>query len=129
MVDSPPQHRRSVQFFVRYSGGVFVPRLLPPHVSAEAASGDGATNEYTAGRLDEKEKEPSHEKWTDEDEAALVALTATDFDLKDTQLGRLEASRKREFEGAIKRMPKDEALEYVQGLFGMVNNAESTAEV
>ena len=52
--------------------------------------------------MDEKEKEPSYEKWTDEDEAALVALTATDFDLKETQLGRLEAQRKREFEGTIK---------------------------
>ena len=79
--------------------------------------------------MDEKEKEPSYEKWTDEDEAALVALTATDFDLKETQLGRLEAQRKREFEGTIKRMSRDGALKYIEGLFGVDNNVENTAEV
>ena len=79
--------------------------------------------------MDEKEKEPSYEKWTDEDEAALVALTATDFDLKETQLGRFEAQRKREFEGTIKQMSRDGALKYIEGLFGVDNNVENTAEV
>ena len=45
--------------------------------------------------MDEKEKEPSYEKWTDEYKSALVALTATYFDLKETHMGRLEAQRKR----------------------------------
>ena len=79
--------------------------------------------------MDDKQKEPSYEKWTDEDEAALVALTATYFDLKDTQLGRLKAQQKREFEGTIKRMSRDGALKYMEGLFGVDKNVENTAEV
>ena len=65
----------------------------------------------------------------DEDEAALVALTATDFDLKETQLVCLEAQRKREFEGTIKRISRDGALKYIEGLFGVDNNVENTTEV
>ena len=79
--------------------------------------------------MDEKEKEPSYEKWTNEDEAALVALTAADFDLKETHLGRLEAQRKREFEGTIKLMSRDGALKYIEGLFVVDKNVENTAEV
>ena len=79
--------------------------------------------------MDEKKKAPGYSKWTEEDETDLVALKATDFDLKETQLGRLEAARKKEFEGSIIRISKEDRLQYIEMLKDMPNNGETTAEV
>ena len=80
--------------------------------------------------MDEKKKAPDYSKWTEDDETELVALKATNFDLKETQLGRLEAARKKEFEGSIIRMPRmEDRLQYIEMLKDMPNNGETTAEV
>ena len=51
--------------------------------------------------MDEKKKAPGYSKWTEEDETDLVALKATDFDLKETQLGGLEAARKKNLKALL----------------------------
>ena len=58
-----------------------------------------------------------------------MALKATDFDLKETQLGGLEAARKKEFEGSIIRISKEDRLQFIEMLKDMPNNGETTAEV
>ena len=68
---------------------------------------------------------PAYRKWTDEEELELVNLQrGASFSLKETQLGRLEEERKKEFEGSIARMPRAEGLAYLETLKDKVYNSE-----
>ena len=59
---------------------------------------------------------PAFEPWTDQDDAKLEELERSDFLLRDTQLGRLEAQCQLEFEGSVASMPKEQAAAYLEQL-------------
>jgi hypothetical protein len=51
---------------------------------------------------------PAYERWTDEEEQRLVALRATNIDIRDTQNGREVALKKRELEAAADYFNREE---------------------
>ena len=73
--------------------------------------------------IDENRPEPTFEKWTDADEAAMKDLESTDFSLKDTALGRLKTARRIEFEADIASMTQEERAEYLRELNPTVGTA------
>ena len=73
--------------------------------------------------IDDNRPEPTFEKWTDADEAAMKDLESTDFSLKDTALGRLKTARRIEFEDHIASMTQEERAEYLRELNPTVGTA------
>ena len=51
---------------------------------------------------------PAYDKWTAAEEEHLQELKKMKVDMKDTALGRLEATKKRELAAAVPKMSQDE---------------------
>jgi len=71
---------------------------------------------------DENRPDPTFEKWTHQDEAAMKELESTDFSLQDTILERTKMASQNEFEANLKSMPTEEAIALFEGLKSMAQH-------
>ena len=57
---------------------------------------------------------PIYERWTDDDEIALVEASRTDLEIGDTAVGRLEEKRKRDLMQAARHLSAEEWAEIAE---------------